>query len=94
MSRIDGHECPPTIQPLFWTEVTKRIAGAYRIASVRCPSCRVASECEVDHYAGIAFVCQDCGHASLYRLAQWRRVNRSVTTRDDPPVTEDDTRGT
>ena len=94
MSRIMQHECPPPIGLLFWTEITKPTATHFRVASVRCPRCRVASECEVDAYAVVSFRCDDCRHASLYRLAQWRRVNRPALTRASPPVTESDTRGT
>ena len=94
MARIMKHECPPPIGTLFWVEVTKRITTSFRVASVRCPLCRVASEAEVDRFGVISFHCDDCHHKSLYRLAHWRRVNQPVTTRSATPVTECDTRGT
>ena len=92
-SAIPNHQCPPPIPPQYWVQVTKR-QTTFDVASVRCPLCRVASESEVDRWGVIVFHCDDCHHKSVYRLSQWRRINPPVTTRDGPPVTEADTRGT
>ena len=92
-SAIPKHECPTPIPPEYWVQVTKR-QSIFDVASVRCPLCRVASEAEVDHWGVVVFQCDDCHHKSLYRLAQWRRINPPAVTRASAPVTEADTRGT